>query len=92
MKRTSKQIQAAHDALKRVWPRNCHSTSVDNFVFEAGHKECDCCQLVAVKRIIVNIWGTVCEVDACIVHARMDRFWMDSIPEKEIADCAEVAQ
>lgn len=89
MKRTREQIETAHKELRSVWPQNCHSTSVDNFVFKPGWKACDCCELVAVQRIIVNIWGTVCEVDACIVHARMDRFWMDSIPTKQTPNYQE---
>lgn len=34
------------------------------------------CEGHAVKRIWVNIWGSLYEVDACEEHAKLNGYWM----------------
>jgi hypothetical protein len=58
---------------------NCHT--FHTFKQKEILEVCNCrsCKEPAVKRIAVNVWGSVCEADVCEKHAELNGKWVDSI-------------
>lgn len=95
--RTKEQMEAAHKALmfkfypkaRGTWAFRGWGTSVAPTVSPSGVCCSTGCKRPAVRRVRINVWGTLCERDVCVRHCRwsdgrpVDGSWCDDLPMAE---------
>lgn len=75
-------------ANRKFGPNKWHTVNYYSEPFQPGTPcQHDGCDVLAAARIMVNIWGSVCEVDVCEEHRSFDGKLLDEFPwKKKIAE------
>lgn len=76
--RTQDELTLVFAMLKRtVAPRRCWGVRARASAEPAGSCMVRGCGNPAVGRVRLNVWGTVCEIESCREHLRLDCHWVD---------------